>query len=150
MSWEDIIKRRFSVKGARPTRYKREPETPYSPFKDSKGVNEAREAKRKEAYKKRKKDKDVKKAEQFNIKDLYFEEVFSMGMHRAEYEVNDDITLSIIGGAYYNSTPEKMLGDGDEYTEWEVGVMKNDKVIDQHPYMDEDDIRELIERLRKK
>ena len=87
---------------------------------------------------------------QFSIKDLYFEENFSMGMHRAEYEVNDDITLSIIGGAYYNSTPEKMLGDGDEYTEWEVGVMKNNKIIEQHPYMDEDDIRELIEELRKK
>lgn len=94
--------------------------------------------------------KDVKKAEKFNIKDLYFEENFPMGMFRAEYEVNDDITLSIIGGAYYNSTPEKMLGDGDEYTEWEVGVMKNNKVIDQHPYMDEDDIRKLIEELRKK
>ncbi len=86
---------------------------------------------------------------QFSIKDLYFEENFSMGMHRAKYEVNDDITLSIIGGAYYNSTPEKMLGDGQDYKEWEVAVMKNNKVIDQHPYMDEDDIKKLIEKLRK-
>jgi len=93
--------------------------------------------------------KDVKKAEEFNIKDLYFEEVFSMGMHRAEYEVNDEITLSIVGGAYHNSYPEKMLGSGQDYEEWEVGVLKNNKVIDQHPYMDEDDIRELIEELRK-
>ena len=86
---------------------------------------------------------------QFSIKDLYFQEVFSMGMHRAEYKVNDEITLSIAGGAYHNSTPQKMLGDGQDYKEWEVGVLKNKKVIDQYPYMDENEIRKLIERLRK-
>ena len=52
--WEDILKRRFSVRGVPSSRFKREPDTPFNPFKDNKGVSEAREAKRKEAKNQRK------------------------------------------------------------------------------------------------
>ena len=70
-------------------------------------------------------------------------------MHRAEYKVNDEYTLSIIGGAYYNSTPQRMLGDGDEYTEWEVGILKNGKFVEEFAFLTESDIRKLIAKLRK-
>ncbi len=49
VNWETILKRRFSVRGVPSSRFKREPDTPFNPFKDNKGVSEAREAKRKEA-----------------------------------------------------------------------------------------------------
>jgi hypothetical protein len=59
--WEDILKRRKGSYIGNILRRQRKPDTPFNPFKDNKGVSEAREAKRKEAAKKRKKDKDIKK-----------------------------------------------------------------------------------------
>mgnify|MGYP003141952165 FL=1 len=46
--WENILKKRFRVRGVPARRFKKEPDTPFNPFKDNKGVSEAREAKRKE------------------------------------------------------------------------------------------------------
>jgi hypothetical protein len=51
--WEDILKRRKGSYIGNILRRQRKPDTPFNPFKDNKGVSEAREAKRKEAAKKR-------------------------------------------------------------------------------------------------
>lgn len=131
MKWENIIKKgKRTDEYGRQGRDRRRPVgTPFNPF-GFKGKE--------------------KKTDEFNIKDLHFQEIVAAGMHRADYKVNDEYALSIIGGAYYNSTPQRMLGDGDEYTEWEVGVLKNGKFVEELAFLTESDIRKLIERLRKK